>query len=242
MPFCGRIERRPKVRLTWRLIRGTIPAAADDDPFPDLRSKGDQKAQDGMNAVATSVRVKGAGLKPAVAYVSGQIGPEAWALHLSRLPDEIRRDCERPLASGWYALESLVSTLSALINARHSGDPRAAESSLRELGRFVAEDNLSTVYRAFLLLAKPETIFGMLPRLWNTYFDGLQATVQLDGGGIGRCEVRGLGQLPWIAPVAAGWIEFALRKAGANKADVSERAWARGEDQADPLMFDVRWS
>lgn len=66
--------------------------------------------------------------------------------------------------------------------------------------------------------------------------------MKLDGGGIGCCEFRGLEQLPWIAPVAAGWIEFALRKAGANKANVSERAWARGEDQANPLMFDVRRS
>lgn len=189
-----------------------------------------------------SPRVKGVGLKSAVTYVSRQIGPEAWALHLSRLPDDVRRTCERPLASGWYALESLFSTFSALIDARHGGDPRAAEPSLRELGRFVAEDNLGTVYRAFLLLAKPETIFGMFPRIWNTYFDGLQAAVQLDDDGIGRCEVRGLGQLPWIAPVAAGWIEFALWKAGADEVDVSERTWARGEDQADPLIFDIRWS
>lgn len=83
------------------MIRGALSAAADDDPFPDLRSKGDQKARDEVSAVATSVRVEGAGLKSAVAYVSGQIGPEAWALHLLRLPDESRRACERPLASGW---------------------------------------------------------------------------------------------------------------------------------------------
>lgn len=184
-----------------------------------------RKCKTRVSVAVASSRIKGAGLKSTVAHVSRQIGPEAWALHLSRLPDDIRRACERPLASEWYELESLFSSWSALIDARHGGDPRAGEPSLRGVGRFVAEDNLGTVYRAFLLLAKADTIFAMLPRIWNTYFDGLDVAVYRDGDGIGRCEVRGLGQLPWIAAVASGWIDFALRKAGADEAEVVERAW-----------------
>lgn len=193
-------------------------------------------------AALSRARIKGGSLRPSFEYVESQVGAEVWQERLKTLSGEVLLGCTRPLASSWYPLECAQFIWDTLVDVRFDGDPFAAESALREVGRTVAEANLSTIYRAFLMLAHPETIVRMLPRMWTTYFDGIEAEAELLGPQHGRCTVHGLGSLRMLAPVASGWLTLALEKSGGTDPVVREAAWERGEVVGGPLHFDLHWS
>lgn len=190
----------------------------------------------------SGARIKGASLRPSFEYVESQIGAEAWQARLKTLSGDALVGCTRPLSSSWYPLECAQFIWDALVDEKFGGDARAAEPGLREVGRIVAEANLSTIYRAFLMLARPETIIRMLPRMWTTYFDGIEAVSEMVGPQRGHCTVRGLGSLRMLGPVASGWLSLALEKSGGASPEVRERAWERGEVSGEPLEFDLHWS
>jgi hypothetical protein len=190
----------------------------------------------------SEARIKGGSLRLSFEFVEAQIGSEAWQARLKTLSGDTLIGCTRPLSSSWYPLECAQFIWDALVDEKFGGDPRAAEPTLREVGRVVAEANLSTIYRAFLMLARPETIIRMLPRMWTTYFDGIIADSELVGPQHGRGTVRGLGSLRMLAPVASGWLSLALEKSGGANPVVREAAWERGEVSGDPLEFTLHWS
>jgi hypothetical protein len=144
------------------------------------------------------------------------------------------------LAASWYDVSQLATLWTKL--AEVWGPDRArVEREFRAMGRFVAEDNLTTVYRMIFSVLRPDNFVQRLPTLWHTYFAGLTVESREQGRGRAATTVSGLGGLPYIACVAAGWQEYCFEKVGATSIQVTEAAWEAGRNQADPLRFAISW-
>lgn len=91
-------------------------------------------------------RVKGAMVRAHLQFIREQLGEPALALTLKALPLAVAAEVQGILASTWCTFESLV-VLDRTI-ARVAG--RDERELMRELGRYSARINLSTIYRAFI--------------------------------------------------------------------------------------------
>lgn len=193
----------------------------------------------------SSAMVKGTACKSTGDWIQRHYGAAAWQTILAALPDDSRRQMERPTAFSWYPL-SLMDTVFAGV-AVHclKGETAKFDATFRKLGAYIAADNLGTIYKMVLAFAKPSQIYSMLPRLWTTYFDQISVSLDeprlVDGRYEGVCRVKGC-DLSFVAPAAAGWIEFAYQRVGCQNAQVVERGFALGRDRSDSLAFDVSWT
>ncbi len=183
---------------------------------------------------------KGTGTRGARDYIIKTFGDAAWRDILARVPETHRKDLAEPLPFAWYPIAGVDAMYRALFETCCKSDPATAERVLRELGVYVAADNLSTIYKIVLAMAKPAHLFGMLPRLWTTYFQNIEVQVERTGERKGVVTVRGL-PIFGIGPIANGWTEFAYAKLGAKSSQSSERRWAAGDRASNEMTFDVSW-
>ncbi|HWW60708.1 MAG TPA: hypothetical protein VN181_05010, partial [Thermoanaerobaculia bacterium] len=89
--------------------------------------------------------VKGAMVRAHLKYVRDHHGEPFVARTVAALPPEVATEVDTALASSWCTFQSLV-TLDRAIASVCGRDERAL---MRELGRYSAQINLTTVYRAF---------------------------------------------------------------------------------------------
>lgn len=190
-------------------------------------------------------RGKGTGLLGSVKWIREAYGRELYRELTRALSKPTAEALENALATEWYPVSITDELWETFRTLAHPDDAAAFERAMVEQGKFVAADNLNTVFRVMLIfVGSPEQMFTNFPRLWGQYFEGIR--VENDESevarGRGTTRVYGLGGLRHIAPVAAGWSEFGFRKVGATRVSVVEESWADGEPAADPLVFRTEWS
>lgn len=89
--------------------------------------------------------VKGAMVRAHLQWLREHAGAEAVKRALASLPPDVAAELDTLLASSWCRFESVVR----LDRAIAAETRRNEEDLMAELGRYSAEINLSTVYRAF---------------------------------------------------------------------------------------------
>jgi hypothetical protein len=188
------------------------------------------------------VTAKGTGIRSSCEFIAQRYGTATLASIVSTLPADLRNVWPNPLSSVWYPARFYGALWTSLARDVVGADRGEQSRVFHELGRYVADDNLSTVYRVLISIAWPDTLLGMTPSLWATYFDGVQVEVERDPGVKGgRVIVAGLADVPYIGPVAAGWLTLAYEKAGARVVEVVEKNWMEGREASDRLVFEVQW-
>jgi hypothetical protein len=191
-----------------------------------------------------AVQTKGSGLRSALAWFAIKEGEKAKEQLVATLPPEHRAHLSRAvLPSMWYPASLVGSMQQAMASHLGTRDRQVIDRYFREMTRHVAEDNLSTFYKALLVLMTPDRMFDILPQLWGMYYKGIEVSIaRVPNAKRGTCTVRGLGKLvPFMGPIACGWLELAWSKVG-GKLRATEQGWQNGFDRIDPLVFDLDWS
>jgi predicted hydrocarbon binding protein len=180
-------------------------------------------------------RVKGAMVRAHLQFVRDQLGEPALALTLKNLPPTVAAEIHGLLASTWCAFESLVVLDRSI--ARVAG--REERGLMRELGRYSAEINLSTIYRAFHR---------------NDIHDFFRnvATLHRQFQDFGNCEYEHVGEThcrisvrnavcysPVYCSSEAGYLEQVIATHGGTAASVTESACQCASD--DRCTFELRW-
>ncbi len=197
-------------------------------------------------AAPSSAKAKGTGLMSSANWIRKTYGKEAFEQVAAAISPAAAEAMRHPLATEWYPASVISEAWTAVGRVAHPGDDPAFHRALRELGRFVASDNLSTVFRVMIaLIGTPDQMFRTIERFWNQYFQGVHVDnddAALDRK-VGVSRVHGLGEVQYLAPVACGWLELGFEKVGAKRIQVVEEAFSeRGEIAADPLVFRLTWA
>ena len=196
-------------------------------------------------AARGEAKAKGTGLMSSANWIRKTYGKETFDRIAAAISPEAAETLKQSQATEWYPLSHVSEIWSAVGEVAHPGDRDGFRRALGDLGRFVASDNLSAVFRVLIaLIGTPEQMFRSIDRFWGQYFQGVRVDndeSELDARR-GTSRVHGLGEVHYLAPVACGWLELGFEKVGARRIQVIEEAFSvRGEIAADPLVFRLDW-
>jgi hypothetical protein len=105
----------------------------------------------------------------------------------------------------------------------------------------VAQDDLSTVYRAFFRIASPGFILKKASQVWRQYYDSGELDVLRSEHGSVDLEVLDF-PTPNVAHCesVAGWVEQCIKMTGGDDVSVNHSSCrARGDERC---LFELRWS
>ena len=180
-------------------------------------------------------RVKGAMVRAHLQFVRDRLGEPALAQTLKALPPAVAHEIQGLLASTWCTFESLVALDRSI--ARVAG--RDEQELMRELGRYSAQVNLSTIYRAFHRDDIHEFFrnSATLHRQFQDFGDCEYAHV---GATHCRISVRNaVCYSPAYCASEAGYLEQVIAAHGGTAASVTESACQCAGD--DRCTFELRW-
>jgi hypothetical protein len=140
-------------------------------------------------------RVKGTALRPGIAWFAQNYGETGLSRVVELASPELLAIL-RPndpvlglMASGWYDTR-LVGELLGLVE--QMARPLDAAATGLRIADAVARDNVSGVYRSlFRLVASPPLLEANAQRVWRTYVDEGELSVQLRGESAFCAQVRG---------------------------------------------------
>jgi hypothetical protein len=180
-------------------------------------------------------KTRGTTLIPRIKYVRGK---GAWDEVFPRLEPETRAIVARTvLASSWYPFASLADLIRTADKVMGAGDLAIA----REMGRYSATANLSTVFRLLIRFTTPTTILAKGAALWSLNHDSGRVEARPDGTNAALYVIHDHGE-PDLAFCAslAGWIERCLEMTGAKTVVVNEEACAAREGSV--CRFRATWT
>jgi hypothetical protein len=181
-------------------------------------------------------------LRSSIDWILQNYGEDTWQKILSLLPAELQGKARNVVTPLMYPAALGDKIYRVFADECCGKEQKAREEAFRKMGRYIAEENLSTVYRLLLRFMTPGQFLGRLPKVWTTYFDGIDVTVQQDAEAQnGTCRVRGL-DIAYMSLVASGWIELGYEKVGATSSTVLERSWKSGQIASDDMVFEISWT
>jgi predicted hydrocarbon binding protein len=183
----------------------------------------------------TGGRVKGSMVRAHLQFVRERLGEPALAQTMKALPATVAAEIQGALASTWCAFESII-VLDRTI-ARVAG--RDERELWRELGRYSAQINLSTIYRAFHR-DDIHDFFRNSAMLHRKFQDFGDCEYEQAGKTLGRISVRNaVAYSPVYCTSETGYLEQVIATHGGSAANVIESACqCAGEDRC---TFELRW-
>lgn len=191
--------------------------------------------QDVRREALAGGHVKGAMVRAHLQFVRDRFGEPAVERTISALPAPIAHEVHNVLASTWCAFESLI-VLDRTIARVTGHDERTL---MRELGRYSAQINLSTVYRAF----RREDIHDFFRRsatLHKQFQDFGTMEYEQIGPTQGRIRVRDAACFsPAYCTSEAGYLEQVIGIHGGTAARISESTCRCADDAL--CTFELLW-
>ena len=138
--------------------------------------------------------------------------------------------------SKWYPFEQFVELNVAIDKIFGSGDL----SLVKQLGRFGADANLTTIYRLFLKVGSPTWILGRSLRLYSAHYDTGWAEVAMSGPTAAMLRIHAVHK-PHRAHClsVAGWAERSIELSGGREpVAIESRCRTRGDEVCE---LDVSW-
>jgi len=183
----------------------------------------------------TGGRVKGVMVRAHLQFVRDRLGEPALALTMKSLPAAAAAEIQGILPATWCTFESLI----ALDRAIAGVAKRDERELMRELGRYSAQINLSTIYRAFHRDDIHE-FFRHSATLHRQFQDFGNCEYERVAEHQGRISVRGATcYSPAYCASEAGYLEQVIATHGGTEASVSESACQC--NGGDRCTFELRW-
>jgi predicted hydrocarbon binding protein len=178
--------------------------------------------------------VKGAMVRAHLQFVRDHLGETALARSLDALPAPISAEMHAILPSTWCAFESLILLDRAIV--RIAG--RNEQELMRELGRYSAQINLSTIYRAFNRDDIHE-FFRLSATLHRQFQDFGTCEYEQAGDSRGRISIRkAVCFSPAYCSSELGYLEQVIATHGGTARVVETVCQCSGDDHC---TFELRW-
>jgi hypothetical protein len=184
--------------------------------------------------------VRGTTVDAARRYTERHKGTSRWSDFEAALTPAQRRLFEEPVRRrDWYELEVYAQAID--IGARTLA-PEDQKSYLVDLGRFVMDDGVNSLYRAFFAIASPSFVLRGSALLWGMFFKGSRLAIE----GRGKTWVKtAIHDATFctntLCTSISGGMISALEHAGAKAVNLCEHR-CRGEAAGhDSCRFHFTW-
>ena len=182
-------------------------------------------------------RAKGVNFRTFVKVLRKLRGERITEATLDLAPSELARNFRAGLvfSGNWYPLSWYADLHRAAQKATGAGPELA-----RTIGLEAVRDDLSGIYRIFLLVVSPEFVLGKAPLLFNTYYDTGTMAVGESSRGWARARwtgCTGFDRNLWLD--VEGSCQAGLEAAGAK--DVAIKVTSGGGDGETAMELEARW-
>jgi len=181
--------------------------------------------------------VKGSALASRILWVSLNHGKSGVARLAAAVGPDLRALIEgRVTRSAWYPFERFVELNEQIDRMFGAGDL----ALVKELGRYGADANLTTIYRLFYKVGTVQWLLARASRLWGLHYDAGRLIVRAPGGREVEFEIVDYDTPhPTHCLSVGGWIERSVELSGGKDVQLEELACrARGDDRC---RMRVRW-
>jgi hypothetical protein len=182
--------------------------------------------------------VKGSAMTSRVLWVQLGHGAAGFDRLLAATSPELRASIERGFVkSRWYPFDQFIELNVAIDRVFGRGDL----GLIKQLGRYGADANLTTIYRLFFKVGSPLWILGRSLRLYSAHYDTGWAEVATRGPTAAVLRIRGVDR-PHRAHClsVAGWAERSIELSGGKRATVEESKCRTLGDEL--CQLDVTWT
>lgn len=185
-------------------------------------------------------KTKGIGFTNVRGFTHARFGEEGWEALIAALSLSDREELQSIIPIGWYSLPLYVRLIRKLDTLHGASDL----ALLQQLGRYEAEQDLSTVQRTFLRLMNPAFIVEKTGEYWKRFHDTGSWRVERDAteggrGGVNAC-LDGWGVVDAaLCLELTAYVGRLLELSGAKNVSIEHsRCRARGDAQC---VFHGRW-
>ncbi|MEM9293353.1 MAG: hypothetical protein AAGD01_16840 [Acidobacteriota bacterium] len=194
-------------------------------------------------------QVRGTGLISTRNWIRHRYDASTYRRILERFGTGHSLDLSNIIAPTWYPIEVVDSLWDGVREVAYGSlsleqQQSSFEAAMVENGRYIAADNLGSIYRVYLtLFSSPLRLVKALPRFGETYFHQIDVEPEVPDPkeGWARCRARGLEGVRHIAPVICGWLTYALDMVGARSPKVEEKNYRLGVYDPEELHFEIFW-
>lgn len=158
------------------------------------------------------VNVKGSALAARVLWVKLNHGDAGMGRLLGQATPELKAAIEAGFAKAkWYPFDQFVELNLVIDRLFGAGDM----GLLKDLGRYSADANLTTIYRLFYKVGTTHWILGRAVRLWGAHYDSGALEVMTRGPKTAVLRVRNFATPHKAHCLAiAGWCERSIELSG----------------------------
>ena len=164
--------------------------------------------------------VKGSALSSRVLWVQLGHGDAGMQRLLSQCTPDLKSSIEMGINKAkWYPFDQFVELNTLIDRLFGNGDM----GLIKDLGRFGADANLTTIYRLFYKVGTAHWILGRAVRLWSAHYDSGFLEVLTRGPRTAVLRIRGFSS-PHRAHCLSvtGWCERSIELSGGKVVSVSE--------------------
>jgi hypothetical protein len=111
--------------------------------------------------------IKGLGFYNVKSFARKRYGEVGWQKVFSTMTEDERNTLLSAIPFGWYSLDLYVHLLKQLQHVHGANDP----TLLEQVGRFSAEEDLTTIHKMFMRFANPGLLFDHSMKLWSRFQD-----------------------------------------------------------------------
>jgi hypothetical protein len=181
--------------------------------------------------------VKGSALTSRVLWVQLEHGEAGYQRLLREVSPQLRDSLEPGIHKAtWYPFEQYIELSVVLDRLFGTGDL----SLVKQLGRYGADANLTTIYRLFYKVGTVHWILGRAVRLWNAHHDSGYCDVTTRGPKSVVFRVRGFATPHRVHCLSVqGWCERSIELSGGQSPVLTETLCrTRGDDLC---QFECVW-
>jgi hypothetical protein len=164
--------------------------------------------------------VKGSALTSRILWVQLGHGDSGRDRLLAQCSPELRANIEQGISKAkWYPFEQFIELNVTIDRLFGKGDL----SLVKELGRYGADANLTTIYRLFYKVGTTHWILGRAVRLWSAHYDSGYLEVLTRGPKTAVLRIRGFAT-PHRAHCLSvqGWAERSIELSGGVGVETDE--------------------
>jgi hypothetical protein len=164
--------------------------------------------------------VKGSALSSRVLWVQLGHGEAGMQRLLHQCSPELRRSLEEGINKArWYPYDQFIELNTLIDRLFAKGDL----GLIRELGRFGADANLTTIYRLFYKVGTVHWILGRAVRLWSAHYDSGYLEVMTRGPKTTVLRIRGFDKPNKAHCLSVmGWAERSIELSGGKAVTMNE--------------------
>ncbi|HVU05988.1 MAG TPA: hypothetical protein VHE30_29765 [Polyangiaceae bacterium] len=188
----------------------------------------------------TDIQMRGYVLLSAAEYLRASAGEKRANDLLAGASPALRGALSTASSASWCKAEHHAEMFH-LIASLAGGDDEKAKDLLIACGKAAAHEASNTFLRLLMKVLTPTLFAKKLPDIWARDCTGATVTVEVHEEKI-RNRLSGVGGFDHIAPVAVGYVLFALEAMGKKITRVDLHEWSLATPGPDKPWFEIHWA